>query len=110
MVSNNVISTHCTVIVSGISKTPPHLLSVYFFPALLSSSDLSSNPFECHCKLFRLVSWLQAKGVRVRRPDAMLCDHPPERRHQPLLNITCGTKHVSLDAFCWFGQRRHGAD
>lgn len=60
-----------------------------------SSSDLSSNPFECDCKLFRLVSWLQEKGVRVQRPDAMLCNHPPELRHQPLLNVsllTCGMK------------------
>uniref|UniRef100_A0A3Q1JAV5 Uncharacterized protein n=1 Tax=Anabas testudineus TaxID=64144 RepID=A0A3Q1JAV5_ANATE len=53
-----------------------------------SQIDLSSNPFECDCKLFRLVSWLQEKGVRVQRPDAMLCNHPPELRHQPLLNVS----------------------
>uniref|UniRef100_A0AAQ5YYB8 Polycystic kidney disease 1a n=1 Tax=Amphiprion ocellaris TaxID=80972 RepID=A0AAQ5YYB8_AMPOC len=55
---------------------------------LPSSSDLSSNPFDCDCKPFRLVSWLQEKGVRVRRPQAMLCNHPPELRHQPLLNVS----------------------
>uniref|UniRef100_A0A3Q3J8M2 Polycystic kidney disease 1a n=1 Tax=Monopterus albus TaxID=43700 RepID=A0A3Q3J8M2_MONAL len=54
----------------------------------LTQIDLSSNPFECDCKLFRLVSWLQEKGVRVRRPDAMLCNQPPELRHQPLLNVS----------------------
>ncbi|XP_023267629.1 polycystin-1 [Seriola lalandi dorsalis] len=63
----------------------------------LTQIDLSSNPFECDCKLFRLVSWLQEKGVRVRRPDAMLCKHPPELRHQPLLNVsllTCGLNYA----------------
>lgn len=100
-------------IYSGISATdPPHLcerchVSPLLIPSLpcppLSSSDLSSNHFECDCKLFRLVSWLQEKGVRVRRPDAMLCNHPPELRHQPLLNVsvlTCGTKqmHANVDA------------
>uniref|UniRef100_A0A3Q2YRT4 Polycystin 1, transient receptor potential channel interacting n=1 Tax=Hippocampus comes TaxID=109280 RepID=A0A3Q2YRT4_HIPCM len=53
----------------------------------LTLIDLSSNPFECDCKLFHLVNWLQEKGVHVRRPDAMLCNHPPELRHQPLLNV-----------------------
>ncbi|XP_071359440.1 polycystin-1 isoform X2 [Trachinotus anak] len=63
----------------------------------LTQIDLSGNPFECDCKLFRLVSWLQEKGVRVRRPDAMLCKHPPELRHQPLLNVsllTCGLNYA----------------
>ncbi|KAK5866300.1 hypothetical protein PBY51_020501 [Eleginops maclovinus] len=64
----------------------------------LTQIDLSSNPFDCDCKLFRLVSWLQEKGVRVRRPDAMLCNHPPELRHQPLLNVsllTCGLNYAA---------------
>ncbi|XP_061844132.2 polycystin-1 [Nerophis lumbriciformis] len=64
----------------------------------LTQIDLSSNPFECDCKLFRLVSWLQEKGVRVRRADAMLCNHPPELRHQPLLNVsllTCGLNYAA---------------
>ncbi|XP_056135511.1 LOW QUALITY PROTEIN: polycystin-1 [Lampris incognitus] len=64
----------------------------------LTQIDLSSNPYECDCKLFRLVSWLQEKGVRVRRPDAMLCHHPPDLRHQPLLNIsllTCGLNYAA---------------
>ncbi|KAK2919268.1 polycystin-1 isoform X1 [Channa argus] len=64
----------------------------------LSQIDLSSNPFECDCKLFRLVSWLQEKGVRVRHPDAMLCNHPPELRHQALLNVsllTCGLNYAA---------------
>ncbi|XP_029014936.1 polycystin-1 isoform X2 [Betta splendens] len=63
----------------------------------LSQIDLSSNPFECDCKLFRLVSWLQEKGVRVQDPEAMLCNHPPELRHQPLLNVsllTCGLNYA----------------
>lgn len=65
----------------------------------LLSSDLSGNPFECHCKLFRLVSWLRDKGVRLRRPEAMLCHNPPELRHQPLLNVsllTCGRDASAL--------------
>ncbi|KAK1885756.1 Polycystin-1, partial [Dissostichus eleginoides] len=64
----------------------------------LRELDLSSNPFDCDCKLFRLVSWLQEKGVRVRRPDAMLCNHPPELRHRPLLNVsllTCGLNYAA---------------
>lgn len=64
----------------------------------LTQIDLTGNPFECDCKLFRLVSWLQEKGVRVRRPDAMLCNHPPELRHQPLLNVsllTCGPNYAA---------------
>uniref|UniRef100_A0A7N8XQB0 Polycystic kidney disease 1a n=1 Tax=Mastacembelus armatus TaxID=205130 RepID=A0A7N8XQB0_9TELE len=59
----------------------------------LTQIDLSSNPFECDCKLLPLLSWLQENEVRVRRPEAMLCSHPPELRHQPLLNVsllTCG--------------------
>lgn len=105
MISNGVISGHCAVFLNGMSKRPPrppptpsHLLIQSIVP--VSCSDLSSNPFECQCKLFRLVSWLQEKGVRVRRPEAMLCDHPPELRHQPLLNVslpTCGRKRASLD-------------
>uniref|UniRef100_A0A3Q2C8H1 Polycystin 1, transient receptor potential channel interacting n=1 Tax=Cyprinodon variegatus TaxID=28743 RepID=A0A3Q2C8H1_CYPVA len=40
----------------------------------LTQIDLSNNPFECDCKLFRLVRWLQEKGVQVRPPDAKLCN------------------------------------
>uniref|UniRef100_A0A3Q3GM75 Polycystin 1, transient receptor potential channel interacting n=1 Tax=Kryptolebias marmoratus TaxID=37003 RepID=A0A3Q3GM75_KRYMA len=54
----------------------------------LTKIDLSNNPFDCDCKLFRLVRWLQEKGVQVRRPNAMLCNHPPELRQQPLLNVS----------------------
>ncbi|XP_061131221.1 polycystin-1 [Syngnathus typhle] len=64
----------------------------------LTLIDLSSNPFECDCKLFHLVNWLQEKGVRVRRPDAMLCNQPPELRRQPLLNVrvlTCGLNYAA---------------
>ncbi|XP_061687147.1 polycystin-1 isoform X1 [Syngnathoides biaculeatus] len=64
----------------------------------LTQIDLSSNPFECDCKLFHLVNWLQEKGVRVHRPDAMLCNQPPELRHQPLLNVrvlTCGLNYAA---------------
>uniref|UniRef100_A0AAV2LJY2 Uncharacterized protein n=1 Tax=Knipowitschia caucasica TaxID=637954 RepID=A0AAV2LJY2_KNICA len=64
----------------------------------LTQIDLSSNPFECDCKLFRLVSWLQKKGVRVRRPESMLCNHPSELHHHPLLNIsqlTCGMNYAA---------------
>ncbi|XP_053712172.1 polycystin-1-like [Synchiropus splendidus] len=63
----------------------------------LTQIDLSSNPFVCDCKLFRLVSWLQEKGVRVQHPDAMLCNKPLELRHQPLLNVsmrTCGLNYA----------------
>ncbi|XP_013886197.1 polycystin-1, partial [Austrofundulus limnaeus] len=63
----------------------------------LTKIDLSGNPFECDCKLFRLVRWLQEKGVQVRRPHAMLCNHPLELRHQPLLNVsllTCGLSYA----------------
>ncbi|KAK9981572.1 hypothetical protein ABG768_001099 [Culter alburnus] len=59
--------------------------------------DLSSNPFVCDCKLVRLVSWLQEQGVRVKRPNSMLCDHPPEVKNQPLLNVsvqTCGLAYA----------------
>lgn len=72
-------------------------------PCLRLSSDLSNNPFECHCKLSRLVRWLREKGVQVRRPEAMLCDQPAELRHQPLLNVsllTCGTTEASFGPFC----------
>ncbi|CAB1344342.1 unnamed protein product [Coregonus sp. 'balchen'] len=64
----------------------------------LSYHDLSSNPFVCDCKLFRLVSWLQERGVRVRRPENMLCAQPPDLRHQPLLNVsllTCGLNYAA---------------
>ncbi|XP_077428176.1 polycystin-1 [Vanacampus margaritifer] len=64
----------------------------------LTLIDLSSNPFECDCKLFHLVNWLQEKGVQVRRPDAMLCNQPPELRHQPLLKVrelTCGLNYAA---------------
>ncbi|XP_057698880.1 polycystin-1 isoform X1 [Corythoichthys intestinalis] len=64
----------------------------------LTQIDLSSNPFDCDCKLFHLVNWLQDKGVRVRRPDDMVCNHPPELRHKPLLNVrvlTCGLNYAA---------------
>ncbi|KAF7656432.1 hypothetical protein LDENG_00041290, partial [Lucifuga dentata] len=64
----------------------------------LQELDLSSNPYECDCKLFRLVSWLQEKGVQVRRSEAMLCQHPPDLRYQPLLNVsllTCGLNYAA---------------
>ncbi|XP_056892608.1 polycystin-1 isoform X3 [Takifugu flavidus] len=64
----------------------------------LTQIDLSGNPFECHCKLFRLVSWLREKGVKVRRPEATLCDNPPALRHRPLLNVsllTCDLNYVA---------------
>ncbi|TKS69062.1 Polycystin-1 [Collichthys lucidus] len=64
----------------------------------LRELDLSSNHFECDCKLSRLVNWLQDKGVRIQRPEAMLCDHPPEFRHQPLLNVSllnCGLNYAA---------------
>lgn len=61
----------------------------------LSCSDLSGNPFECDCKLFRLLRWLQVKGVKVRHPHSMLCNQPPELHDKPLLNVsrqTCGKR------------------
>ncbi|KAM4584954.1 polycystin-1 [Odontesthes bonariensis] len=64
----------------------------------LTQIDLSSNPFKCDCKLSRLVRWLQDKGVQVRRPHAMLCNHPPEVHGQPLLNVsqlTCGPRYAA---------------
>uniref|UniRef100_A0A4W5PIB8 PKD domain-containing protein n=2 Tax=Hucho hucho TaxID=62062 RepID=A0A4W5PIB8_9TELE len=64
----------------------------------LTEIDLSSNPFVCDCKLFRLVSWLQERGVRVRHPENMLCVQPPDLRHQPLLNVsllTCGLNYAA---------------
>ncbi|XP_047434663.1 polycystin-1 [Mugil cephalus] len=60
----------------------------------LTQIDLSSNPFVCDCKLFRLVSWLQEKGVRVRRPHAMLCNYPSDPRQHPL-NDTCGLNYAA---------------
>ncbi|KAI7790559.1 polycystin-1 [Triplophysa rosa] len=63
----------------------------------LTSIDLSSNPFVCDCKLVRLVSWLQEKGVKVKRANSMLCDSPPEVKNQPLLNVsehTCGLTYA----------------
>ncbi|XP_039541161.1 polycystin-1 [Pimephales promelas] len=63
----------------------------------LTTIDLSSNPFVCDCKLVRLVGWLQEKGVRVKRPNSMLCDRPPEVKNQPLLNVsvhTCGLTYA----------------
>ncbi|MED6256706.1 hypothetical protein ATANTOWER_005316 [Ataeniobius toweri] len=64
----------------------------------LTQIDLSNNPFECDCKLIRLVRWLQKKGVQVRCPHAMLCNHPPALHQQPLLNIslqTCGLSYAA---------------
>ncbi|XP_051561683.1 polycystin-1 [Myxocyprinus asiaticus] len=63
----------------------------------LTTIDLSSNPFVCDCKLVRLVSWLREQGVRVKRPNSMLCDRPPEVKNQPLLNVsehTCGLTYA----------------
>uniref|UniRef100_A0A671KDU4 Polycystin-1-like n=1 Tax=Sinocyclocheilus anshuiensis TaxID=1608454 RepID=A0A671KDU4_9TELE len=57
----------------------------------LTTIDLSFNPFICDCKLVRLVSWLQDQGVRVKRPNSMLCDRPPEVKNQPLLNVSVHT-------------------
>uniref|UniRef100_A0AAY4DRE1 Polycystic kidney disease 1a n=1 Tax=Denticeps clupeoides TaxID=299321 RepID=A0AAY4DRE1_9TELE len=60
-------------------------------------SDLSSNPLECDCSLYRLVSWLQERGVHVRRPSAMLCHQPAKVSGQPLLNVsllTCGLNYA----------------
>uniref|UniRef100_A0A8C1XQ24 Polycystic kidney disease 1a n=1 Tax=Cyprinus carpio TaxID=7962 RepID=A0A8C1XQ24_CYPCA len=57
----------------------------------LTTIDLSFNPFVCDCKLVRLVSWLQDQGVRVKRPNSMLCDRPPEVKNQPLLNVSVHT-------------------
>lgn len=100
---SRVISTYCTALWTPNLCECCHVLPVliHFLPVLLSFSDLSSNPFDCDCKLFRLVSWLQERGVRVRRPDAMLCNHPPELRHQPLLNVsllTCGMKQIDANS------------
>ncbi|XP_061576649.1 polycystin-1 [Cololabis saira] len=63
----------------------------------LTQIDLSGNPFVCDCKLFRLVRWLQEKGVQVRRPYAMLCNHPSDLRDQPLLNVSllCGPSYAA---------------
>uniref|UniRef100_A0A9J8BCY1 Polycystic kidney disease 1a n=1 Tax=Cyprinus carpio carpio TaxID=630221 RepID=A0A9J8BCY1_CYPCA len=63
----------------------------------LTTIDLSFNPFVCDCKLVRLVSWLQDQGIRVKRPNSMLCDRPPEVKNQPLLNVsvhTCGLTYA----------------
>uniref|UniRef100_A0A8C9TI26 Polycystic kidney disease 1a n=1 Tax=Scleropages formosus TaxID=113540 RepID=A0A8C9TI26_SCLFO len=56
-------------------------------------SNLSFNPLECNCKLFRLVNWLRERGVRLQQEDATRCDRPLEVRNQPLLNV-----NVSLHA------------
>ncbi|XP_028300590.1 polycystin-1 isoform X2 [Gouania willdenowi] len=64
----------------------------------LTQIDLSGNPFECDCKLFRLVSQLKKKGVQIRRPQAMLCNQPPKLRQEPLFNIsqlTCGPNYAA---------------
>uniref|UniRef100_A0A8C1Y5A5 Polycystic kidney disease 1a n=1 Tax=Cyprinus carpio TaxID=7962 RepID=A0A8C1Y5A5_CYPCA len=63
----------------------------------LTTIDLSFNPFVCDCKLVRLVSWLQDQGIRVKRPNSMLCDRPPEVKNQPMLNVsvhTCGLTYA----------------
>ncbi|XP_051558182.1 polycystin-1-like [Myxocyprinus asiaticus] len=63
----------------------------------LTTIDLSSNPFVCDCKLVRLVSWLKEQGVRVKKPNSMLCDRPAEVKNQPLLNVsehTCGLMYA----------------
>uniref|UniRef100_A0A3B3YM87 Polycystic kidney disease 1a n=1 Tax=Poecilia mexicana TaxID=48701 RepID=A0A3B3YM87_9TELE len=57
----------------------------------LTQIDLSNNPFECDCELFRLVKCLKEKRVQVRRPHAMLCKDPPALHRQPLLNISLQT-------------------
>ncbi|RVE75816.1 hypothetical protein OJAV_G00002450 [Oryzias javanicus] len=64
----------------------------------LTEIDLSGNPFECDCKLFRLIRWLQVKGVKVRHPHSMLCHQPPELHDKPLLNVsrhTCGPSYAA---------------
>ncbi|NP_001129985.1 polycystin-1 precursor [Oryzias latipes] len=66
----------------------------------LTEIDLSGNPFECNCKLFRLLRWLQVKGVQVRHPNSMLCHQPPELHSKPLLNvsrITCPSYAACLE-------------
>ncbi|XP_076151518.1 polycystin-1 isoform X2 [Alosa pseudoharengus] len=63
----------------------------------LTAIDLSFNPLVCDCSLYRLVSWLQERGVSVRRPNSMLCDQPPRVKNQPLLNVsllTCGLNYA----------------
>uniref|UniRef100_A0A8C9SAB2 Polycystic kidney disease 1a n=1 Tax=Scleropages formosus TaxID=113540 RepID=A0A8C9SAB2_SCLFO len=59
----------------------------------LTEINLSFNPLECNCKLFRLVNWLRERGVRLQQEDATRCDRPLEVRNQPLLNV-----NVSLHA------------
>uniref|UniRef100_A0A8C2Q812 Polycystic kidney disease 1a n=1 Tax=Cyprinus carpio TaxID=7962 RepID=A0A8C2Q812_CYPCA len=92
----------CTVILFILQSTitgilgPCNVFSLYRFMKY-SLRDLSFNPFVCDCKLVRLVSWLQDQGVRVKRPNSMLCDRPPEVKNQPLLNVsvhTCGLTYA----------------
>ncbi|KAJ8383686.1 hypothetical protein AAFF_G00215280 [Aldrovandia affinis] len=64
----------------------------------LTEINLSWNPFVCDCKLFRLVSWLQERGVHVRRAESMQCVKPLELKNQPVLNIsllTCGLNYAA---------------
>ncbi|TRY86153.1 hypothetical protein DNTS_030211 [Danionella cerebrum] len=63
----------------------------------LTTIDLSGNPLACECKLVRLLIWLQDQGVCIKRPDAMLCEHPAKLKNQPLLNVsahTCGLTYA----------------
>ncbi|KAG5854078.1 hypothetical protein ANANG_G00033710 [Anguilla anguilla] len=64
----------------------------------LTEINLSRNPFVCDCKLFRLVSWLQERGVRVRKVESMQCQWPVELRNQPVLNVSllmCGLNYAA---------------
>ncbi|KAJ8246239.1 hypothetical protein GJAV_G00265360, partial [Gymnothorax javanicus] len=54
----------------------------------LTAINLSRNPFVCDCKLFRLLSWLQERGVNLQRAESVQCDRPLELRSQPVLNVS----------------------
>uniref|UniRef100_A0AAY5EW68 Polycystic kidney disease 1a n=1 Tax=Electrophorus electricus TaxID=8005 RepID=A0AAY5EW68_ELEEL len=57
----------------------------------LTTIDMSGNPFVCDCMMIQSVSWLQKKGVTLRKANHMLCDHPPELKDQPVLNVSLQT-------------------
>ncbi|XP_076845460.1 polycystin-1 isoform X2 [Brachyhypopomus gauderio] len=57
----------------------------------LAVLDMSGNPFVCDCMLVQLVSWLQKRGVTLKRANHMLCDRPPELKDQLLLNVSSHT-------------------
>ncbi|XP_028828513.1 polycystin-1 isoform X2 [Denticeps clupeoides] len=79
------------------NRIPSIHISLFDRLTSLKELDLSSNPLECDCSLYRLVSWLQERGVHVRRPSAMLCHQPAKVSGQPLLNVsllTCGLNYA----------------